>query len=747
MSNQNEYILKLNNVISNSPISSLPHNILKFFIETTNADNIRYLVYDKREQRLNVQCKIYKNKHQRTQKSFSIYEGLVGYCAKSLQPVFADNIKSDEKYSAIYNEIDPKVQSEYCIPLEIDKKLFAILDLEFYSINGLSTEFRKQLNAIAYQALIALKYCEKNSKTKVVLSKNRNLSTLFYNIYDVDFYDQQISEIIEARLLHIRKIIPYSFASFWHYNEKNRFGDLQFDESLTLVSSVNSKGYFLVEGERTFAPLKDTIFEKTIIQKKIKRYENLKKDIRIREKQFIKEFNLNYLISIPLLKEINGKNELMGVLNFYFKRYTAVESTLLKLSATLILTALERIIQTKKEKIMDLLIERPEKTIDEHIDRAIKIIQEFGSEAVSVFLSDKNSDSLTLFKTTGIEQQSLTDGKVMYVYGEGITGRVAKFKSPIIINNLRGKEVKQLHKAKWREKTINPKTSFIGCPIANDENEILGVIRCVNKLNPHISTQVESYSQVDLKLISHVAKILALHIQNHRMAVIKDDLLSRIPHDLKSPILGIRNTATLLSKFRMSNTRIQQHLENITQECELMFLLVNRIRTKREYNFQQTHLMGDVIIKIVKMLSPFANERNISIDYNNLKKIPYILYLDKELIQILMYDLIINAIKYSYDGTDIEITARELGKFILIEIKNFGIGISQKEAEKIFMPEYRTEEAIKCANGTGWGLSISREIARNHGGEIRVSSLNMPTILSLELPNKLIYGGPDDIIY
>ena len=134
------------------------------------------------------------------------------------------------------------------------------------------------------------------------------------------------------------------------------------------------------------------------------------------------------------------------------------------------------------------------------------------------------------------------------------------------------------------------------------------------------------------------------------MAVIKDDLLSRIPHDLKSPILGIRNTATLLSKFRMSNTRIQQHLENITQECELMFLLVNRIRTKREYNFQQTHLMGDVIIKIVKMLSPFANERNISIDYNNLKKIPYILYLDKELIQILMYDLIINAIKYSYDG-------------------------------------------------------------------------------------------------
>ena len=97
-----------------------------------------------------------------------------------------------------------------------------------------------------------------------------------------------------------------------------------------------------------------------------------------------------------------------------------------------------------------------------------------------------------------------------------------------------------------------------------------------------------------------------------------------------------------------------------------------------------------------------------------------------------------NAIKYSPENSEINLSAKKFGSNILIEIKDRGIGIEEKEIPLLFERFYRADKARtkKDTDGFGLGLSIAKQIVEKHNGSIEVKSKpGSGTIFQIKLPD------------
>ena len=109
--------------------------------------------------------------------------------------------------------------------------------------------------------------------------------------------------------------------------------------------------------------------------------------------------------------------------------------------------------------------------------------------------------------------------------------------------------------------------------------------------------------------------------------------------------------------------------------------------------------------------------------------------MDFVLVAQVLVNLLDNALKYSPDGSPIEVAARVEGEILRIEVVDHGIGVPTEEQERVFDKFYRVARAAGSAPGTGLGLSIARGIVEAHGGSIGVRNrLGGGLVVALSLP-------------
>ncbi|NJN46044.1 MAG: ATP-binding protein [Candidatus Competibacteraceae bacterium] len=93
--------------------------------------------------------------------------------------------------------------------------------------------------------------------------------------------------------------------------------------------------------------------------------------------------------------------------------------------------------------------------------------------------------------------------------------------------------------------------------------------------------------------------------------------------------------------------------------------------------------------------------------------------LDSEALEQILNNLLSNAEKYAAKGGALHITSRQTGSETILHIRDWGPGIAKREQQRIFQPFYRGDSRLnEGASGTGIGLSIARELARLHGGDV-----------------------------
>ena len=150
-------------------------------------------------------------------------------------------------------------------------------------------------------------------------------------------------------------------------------------------------------------------------------------------------------------------------------------------------------------------------------------------------------------------------------------------------------------------------------------------------------------------------------------------------------------------------------------------------------------LFGEAIESVTRANALAAKQRLHTLVYQPPESLPLIVG-DRSRLEQVMMNIISNAIKYTPNGGHITITAGSSESEVWMEVCDDGIGIPEKDRERIFDRFYRVDKArSRESGGTGLGLSIAREIVQRHHGTIELAPHQGPgTTVRLTLP----IGGP-----
>jgi len=213
-----------------------------------------------------------------------------------------------------------------------------------------------------------------------------------------------------------------------------------------------------------------------------------------------------------------------------------------------------------------------------------------------------------------------------------------------------------------------------------------------------------------------------------RLDAIRRDFVANISHELKTPIgaLSILSEAVLGAKDDPESivrfaTRMQveaTRLSDLVQEIIDLSRLQDDDPLKRAKIIELSPLIREVI----DGLRIEAEARGISIVTSELVALSILG--DRRQIEMAIRNLIENAIHYSPDGTRVAVSLHSVDGLAEILVSDQGIGIPEKDIERIFERFYRVDPArSRATGGTGLGLSIVKHVVINHGGDVSVWSV------------------------
>ncbi len=209
---------------------------------------------------------------------------------------------------------------------------------------------------------------------------------------------------------------------------------------------------------------------------------------------------------------------------------------------------------------------------------------------------------------------------------------------------------------------------------------------------------------------------------------LRRDFVSGVSHELKTPITAIKASAETLADvddkadiLRFSAI-IEKEADRLNALVDNMLLLSKIEFTEEAYrdNFETVNV-ASVLDEVFSMHESEAKKHGdaLSVDYSE----NIFVKGDFTLLVIAVSNLVGNAIKYSADGSSVDIFAQRSGENVDIIVKDNGAGIAPAHIERLFERFYRVDKGrSRNMGGTGLGLAIAKHVAMLHGGTISVES-------------------------
>jgi two-component system, OmpR family, sensor histidine kinase ArlS len=203
----------------------------------------------------------------------------------------------------------------------------------------------------------------------------------------------------------------------------------------------------------------------------------------------------------------------------------------------------------------------------------------------------------------------------------------------------------------------------------------------------------------------------------------QEQFVSDASHELKTPISVIKSYTQLLERWGKEKPDVfDEATHAIRSETDRMERMIQQLlslaknQRMESLQFENVNLID--LVQDVARAFTVTYKRKISL-YSDLQRLE--VSCDREKINQVLYILLDNACKYSQGEIHVYINISES---VQIAVQDFGEGLSQKDMERIFDRFYRVDKArSRETGGTGLGLSIAQFIARTHGGELTVESI------------------------
>ncbi len=231
-----------------------------------------------------------------------------------------------------------------------------------------------------------------------------------------------------------------------------------------------------------------------------------------------------------------------------------------------------------------------------------------------------------------------------------------------------------------------------------------------------------------LMLLGFVFILYTLNVEL-RLNKLKSEFISNVSHELKSPLTSIHMMTEMLHHNRVENEeRKAEYYSAMLEESEHLSHLIENIldfsridEDRKKYEF--IDLDPDKLIReFIKSIREMIRETGFEISYSCPNKVSVFRAERNAILQVL-YNLVDNAIKFSGTSRKIDINLLFNDNETQLSVRDYGIGISIKDQEKIFERFYRCGESQQSGiRGSGIGLTIVKKIVEDHGGYLTLDS-------------------------
>lgn len=199
--------------------------------------------------------------------------------------------------------------------------------------------------------------------------------------------------------------------------------------------------------------------------------------------------------------------------------------------------------------------------------------------------------------------------------------------------------------------------------------------------------------------------------------------VNQVSHELKTPLTNIRLYADLFrSSLKRVDPRQQGYLDVITSESERLTRLIHNVLSfaKRDKAPRPRPEIADwdaLVAESIECFKPAFREKAISLRFKPGGS--GTAGVDADWARQIVGNLVSNAEKYAAEGRSVEVESGAGGGLVWARVRDRGPGIKAADAKRIFEPFVRLSDSItEGVSGSGLGLSISRDLARAHGGDL-----------------------------
>jgi two-component system, OmpR family, phosphate regulon sensor histidine kinase PhoR len=233
-------------------------------------------------------------------------------------------------------------------------------------------------------------------------------------------------------------------------------------------------------------------------------------------------------------------------------------------------------------------------------------------------------------------------------------------------------------------------------------------------------------------------------LAQRRLTLMKNDFISNITHELKTPIATVNVAIEALRNFDalQSPERTKEYLDISASELQRLSLLVDKVLKlsmfeNKDIELQKSHFnLKELVEEVMHSMRLQFQKNKVAISFKTAGE-PFNIHADRLHITSVIYNLLDNALKYGGSKPEIKVELAATPQEFKLRVEDNGIGISPEYANKVFEKFFRVPSGDHHnIKGYGLGLSYAAHVVHQHGGTISVESQpGKGSAFTIKLPN------------
>ncbi len=260
--------------------------------------------------------------------------------------------------------------------------------------------------------------------------------------------------------------------------------------------------------------------------------------------------------------------------------------------------------------------------------------------------------------------------------------------------------------------------------------------RIASGRNDEIGTHAEAFNSMADTIEAHIASLKNVDSRRRQ-------LFANISHELRRPLTLMHSVleTLIVREERLTAEQRLEFLEQSLNRCRGLDKLVgqlfelSKLSSDDKKPIIESFSITDMIDESYNAFLPLAKQKQIKMDYTAPEELKYV-SADPQMIETVILNLIENAIRYTNEAGEIQITVTQQENSIITSISDTGVGIPEEDLEYIFDRFYRSSTAkAQSSAGTGLGLAIVKKMLELHNSELQVQSeVGRGSVFSFSLP-------------